>query len=101
MAAIDMTGQLREWVAKAVNDGCLGEDFAWDVRWDIKAPILAYTVLLSMANPLLGQGPVIQTFQLSVSSLTEEHVREGVHNVIGALRNTRTKIIALAHAAAN
>jgi len=96
MAAIDMTGQLREWVAKAVNDGCLGEDFPWDVRWDIKAPMLAYTVIVGISNPMLGQGPVLQPFQVPVTALREDIVREGVHEAMTMLRATRRKLLAAA-----
>lgn len=96
MAAIDMTGNLRRWVETAVNDACLGEDFAWDVRWDIQTPNLTYTVVVGISNPMLGKGPVMQTFQVGVMSLREDAVREGVHELMSMLRATRRKLLAAA-----
>lgn len=93
MAAIDMTAQLREWVASAINAGCMRDDFAYDVRWDIKVPELTYTVVVGISNPVLGRGPVIQTFQARVTSLREDVIREGVHELMSQLRATRRELL--------
>lgn len=94
MAATDMSGLLREWVAKAVSDGCLRDDFGWDTRWDLRAPVFAYTVVLALKNPILGQGPIVQTFQAPISSLQEDTIREGVHELMTQLRQTRKLVLA-------
>jgi hypothetical protein len=85
MAAIDLTGQLRDWVAKAIKEACMGEDFGYETAWALKPPRLTYTVVITMPNPLLGQGPVVMPFSLPVGSLDEDTVRAGVHHVMGEL----------------
>lgn len=93
MAAIDMTAQLREWVAKGITFECLGEDFGFDTSLRFQPPRLAWTVIITMANPLLGQGPVVMPFSVDAGSLTEENIREGVHHVLTELRKTRRKLL--------
>jgi hypothetical protein len=94
MAAIDMSGQLREWVSKAITDACLREDFGFDVRWDTQGQMLVYTVIVTMPNPLLGKGPLLQRFSASVTSLREDEIRAGVHTVMQQLRDLHKQILA-------
>lgn len=93
MAAIDMSAQLREWVTQAINDACMREDFAFDVRWDTQGQTLAYTVIVTMPNPLLGKGPLLQRFTASVTSLREDAIRAGVHHVMQQLRELHKQIL--------
>jgi hypothetical protein len=91
MSAVDMTGQLRGWVEKAISDICMGENFGYDVRWDLQNQMLVYTVVVTMPNPLLGQGPLINRFTAPVGALREDAIRLGVHNVMGQLREFHRK----------
>jgi hypothetical protein len=93
MAAIDMNAQLRGWVAKAINDGCMGEEFGYDVRWDLKPPVLYHTVVITMSNPMLGQGPLVQQFKAPVSALREDAIRLGVHHVMDQLRELHKQVL--------
>ena len=93
MAAIDMSAQLREWVASAINDACMGEDFAFDVRWDTQGQTLAYTVIVTMPNPMLGQGPLLDRFSAPVSLLREDAIRGGVHQLMQQLRGLRKQLL--------
>jgi hypothetical protein len=92
MTAISMSQQLREWVAKAIEDACLGEDFGYETAWTVSPPRLTYTVVITMANPLLGQGPIVMPFILP-ATFDEATVREGTHHVMGQLRVTARKLL--------
>jgi hypothetical protein len=93
MAAQSMSDQLREWVAKAIQDACLGEDFGYETAWTLTPPRLTYTVLITTASPLIGQGQILMPFNVPSSALNEETVRAGVHHVMGELRSTARKLI--------
>jgi hypothetical protein len=93
MAAIDMNAQLRQWIAKAINDACMGEEFGYDVRWDLKDPLLFYSIVLTMSNPMLGQGPLVQQFKAPIGALREDAIRMGVHHVMGQLRALHKQVL--------
>ena len=93
MAAIDLTGQLREWVSEAIRLGCFGEDFGYDTSLRFQPPRLAWTVIITMPNPLLGQGPVVMPFSVDAGSLTQENISEGVQHVLAELRKTRRALL--------
>lgn len=93
MAAIDLTGQLREWVAKAIRLECFGEDFGYDTSLRFQPPRLAWTVIITMGNPLLGQGPVVMPFSVDAGSLSEENIREAVSHVLAELRKMRRALL--------
>lgn len=93
MAAIDMTAQVREWVAKAIGEASLREDFAFDVRWDTSPSTIVYTVIITMPNPLLGKGPLLNRFTAPVSAIREDAIRLGVHTVMQQLREMHKTIL--------
>lgn len=93
MAAIDMNAQLREWVAKAINEGCMGEEFGFDVSWGIQPPTVVYTLVITMKNPMLGKGPIVMPFTVPLPALREDAVRMGVHHTMGQLRGAYKKIL--------
>lgn len=93
MAAIDMHAQLRKWVSEAINDACMREDFGYDVRWDLKDPLLFYSIVLTMSNPMLGQGPLVQQFKAPIGALREDAIRLGVHHVMGQLRTLHKQVL--------
>jgi hypothetical protein len=73
-----------------IGDGCMGEEFWYDVRWQIAAAgnvrNVQYNVIVAMTNPLLGQGPLVMPFQLPIGIMREEIVRNAVHQAMGQLR---------------
>jgi hypothetical protein len=93
MAAIDMNAQLREWVAKAINDGCMGEEFGFDIHWDLKPPLLYYTVIMTMQNPMLGQGPLVMPVKIPIGAVREDAVRAGVHHLMSELRKLHKQVL--------
>jgi hypothetical protein len=93
MAAIDMSAQVREWVKTAISDACMREDFAFDVRWDTTPNTIVYTVIITMPNPLLGKGPLLQRFSAPLSALREDAIRLGVHTVMQQLREAHKGIL--------
>lgn len=93
MTAIDMSGQLREWVAKAISGACMGIDFGYDVRWDMGPTTVVYTVIITMPNPLLGKGPLINMFSAPVSAIRQDAIQLGVHTVMQQLREAHKAIL--------
>ena len=80
-------------MAEAIRLECFGEDFGYDTSLRFQPPRLAWTVIITMANPLLGQGPVVMPFSVDAGSLTEENIHGGVHHVLTELRKTRRKLL--------
>jgi hypothetical protein len=94
MAAIDMTGQLRDWVAQAISDGCMGEDFGFDTTWNVAPGSLLYTVIVTLRNPFLGRGPLLIPFSVPVTKLSEATIRPAVHTLMAQLRQARSELLA-------
>jgi hypothetical protein len=97
MTAVHIGDQLDAWVAKAINDGAMGEEFWHDHAGSTVmgpvGPSLRYTVIITMKNPLLGQGPLIMPFTVPIGAMREDAVRLGVHNAMGQLRELHKQLL--------
>jgi hypothetical protein len=97
MGAVDVTVRLRGWVAAAIEDACMGEEFWYDTDWQImqtgQTRAMVYNVVVMMRNPLLGQGPLIMPFQVPITAVREDAVRMGVHHAMGELRKLHKQVL--------
>jgi len=80
MTATCHTTRIGGWVADAISTACMGQDFGYDVRFDAGRPIgvnggplmIAYTVIITLRHPLLGQPPFAGNFTVAVEKLEDE-----------------------------
>jgi hypothetical protein len=97
MPALDMTMQLHQWIATAIEERCMGETFTFDTSWKVtdsgKGPSVRYDVIIGLANPLLGGGPIMMPFQVPIGSMREDAVSLGVDNAMGQLRKLFRELI--------
>jgi hypothetical protein len=94
MAAQDIRTEAGSWVADEIGKQCLGEDFGWSVTWaPVPAPgpagpvaVAAWIAVITMRNPLLGQGELYHLAQLGAPRPREADVRREVADGLRQLR---------------
>lgn len=95
MAAQDIRAQAEAWVADEIGKQCFGEDFGWAVTWGpVPVPngqggaviVPAWTAVIVMRNPLLGQGDLFHLAQLGAPRPKEADVRAQVTDGLRQLR---------------
>lgn len=80
MAAYDISERIRSWVAAAIAQTCMGQEFGYDVRFDagsvpgVPGTVVNYTVVITLRHPLLGQPPFAGTFTVPVERLGDEQL---------------------------
>lgn len=103
MAAIDVTAKVRAAAMAVVDKTCFGEDFGVDATATlVQAPggvAVAYTLILSMRSPLLGQGPLVTITQIPSPNPTGEQVEQAVTEAMKGLRDLSSKILTDGNAA--
>lgn len=102
MAAENIGTQVEAWVADECGKQCLGEDFGWAVAWGpvpVQLPgggvqvLPAWTAVLTMRGPLLGEGDLYHLAQLGAPRPREADVRAQVADGLRQLRElARSKI---------
>ena len=97
MAAQDIKAQLDAWIEDEIGKVCFGEAYGWALSW-APAPaqgpqgmvmIPAWQLLITCANPLLGQGDlyhIVPVQQLGLTRPVEADVRREVADGIRQLR---------------
>jgi hypothetical protein len=95
MAAQDIRNDVEAWLADEIGKQCFGEDFGWAVTWG-PAPvpngqggmvmIPAWTAIITMQNPMLGEGELYHVAQLGAPRPKEADVRAQVTDGLRQLR---------------
>ena len=104
MAAQDISRDLTGWIEDEIAKVCFGEDYGWALSW-APAPaqgpvgivmIPAWQLLITCANPLLGQGDlyhIVPVDKLGFIRPREADVRREVADGIRQLRElARSKL---------
>lgn len=96
MAAQDIRRDVIAWVKDEIGRQCFGEDFGWAVTWGpVPVPdgqggmvmIPAWMAVITMPNPLLGQGDLYHLAQLGAPRPKEADVRREVTDGLRKLRD--------------
>jgi hypothetical protein len=105
MSAIDVAAKVRAAALAAVDKGCFGEDFGVDTTAVVAqspggSAMVVYTLIVSMRNPLLGQGPLVTITQIPFPHPSAEQVEQAVTQAMKGLRDLSSEILAGGNAAA-
>ena len=96
MAAQDIAAQVQDWVAGEIGRQCFGEDFGFAVTFGpAQVPngqggavmVASWQLLMTTANPLLGQGDLYHLVPLGVTRPKEDQVRALVADGVRQLRD--------------
>ena len=104
MAATDITAQVKAWAIAAAGAQAFGEDLGVDATW-AAAPTtqgvqVAFTLLVTMRSPLLGQGPLFSMTQLATPQPSQEQVDNAMAEMLRQIRELSRQVLAGANGGA-